>query len=58
MGAYLLTVTAISRLMLIRCASAQKAAPTELVSAVETRSGQTSPRSDPDTLPAAGTHVV
>ena len=62
-GVYLLTATAVSRLVLIRCAPEQKPSPTELVSAVESQgsgqtSGQTSPRSDPGTLPAAGTHVV
>jgi hypothetical protein len=45
--------------MLLRCAPGQKASPIELVGAVEAQgSGQTSPRSDPGTLPAAGTHVV
>ena len=58
-GAYLITATAASRLMLLRCAPDQKASPIELVGAVEAQgSGQTSPRSDPGTLPAAGTHVV
>ena len=55
-GAFLLTATAASRLVLARSPSDETAEPIELASTVG--SGQTSPRSDPGILPAAGTHVV